>query len=110
MTLMYQYGAQSVKCAVCNHVTGVGPGSNAATPPPAAMTPQQQQPPQQQPMMAAAGAPGVGPQAGHGPVAGPPQPQAQVQHVVIENPPTLDDKGHEVQSIAVGVTTKPGGQ
>lgn len=90
VTLMYSYGAQSVKCAVCNHVTHVThpyppSGAGGAMP---QQQPQQQGGSSQQP-------------AGAGE-----RPRAEVQHVVIENPPTLDDKGQEVQSIAVGVTTK----
>lgn len=34
-----------------------------------------------------------------------------MQTVVVENPPTLDDTGQEVQSIVVGVTSaKPDGK
>eukprot|EP00210_Caulerpa_lentillifera_P004341 g4140.t1 len=75
ITLMYSYGAQSVKCAVCSFVTSV---------PPAQLRFQTQ--------------------------ASLPQPQTQTQSsaskttVVVENPPSLDDEGNEVQNIAVGVT------
>ncbi len=86
---MYQYGAQSVKCSLCHHVTqigqstlpsaGAGPSSGGGVPPPAQQPATVQQPESVKPA---------------------------VQTVVVENPPTLDDTGQEVQSIVVGVTTK----
>ena len=33
ITLMYAWGAQSVKCAVCNHVTPVNSGTISGPPP-----------------------------------------------------------------------------
>lgn len=78
--LMYPLGAQSVKCSVCHHVTGVsqhapwqGLGGSGG--------PQRQQAGQQQR----------------------PAPKPPTQTVVVENPPTVDEQGNEVANIAVGV-------
>jgi hypothetical protein len=94
---MYPLGAQSVKCSVCHHVTGVsqhapwqglggsGGGSGAGAP---------------------AGAGG----SGGGGAGGPPRQQqqgqgqqSQKQTVVVEQPPSVDEQGNEVPNIAVGV-------
>ncbi|GFR43690.1 hypothetical protein Agub_g4799 [Astrephomene gubernaculifera] len=75
--LMYPTGAQSVKCSVCHCVTPVTASAPAGSNP--AQPQQQQQQPQQ---------------------ASRPKP---VQTVVVENPPSVDDKGNEVANIAVGV-------
>jgi LSD1 subclass zinc finger protein len=124
ITLMYAFGAQSVKCAVCNHVTPAAAGGapRAHAPPPAMQQPaylpppamqyhqqpqqyhQQQypqqyaQPPLPQGYPQAAGAAGLGAaDAGRPPM----------QHVVlVENPPTLDDSGQEVQHVSLGMAPK----
>ena len=103
ITLMYAHGAQSVKCAVCNHVTPVS-ASAAAQPMPAGP------PAGQQPMLAVNGG-----GSGHG-GAGGAHSGGNMAHggggggggttVVVENPPSLDEHGNEVQNIAVGVTSK----
>ena len=89
--LMYPLGAQSVKCSVCHHVTGVS---------------QQQQ------------WQGLGGGAGAGGAGGGRQQQQQAagkpatETVVVENPPTVDERGNEVANIAVGVkdeSAKAGG-
>jgi hypothetical protein len=72
---MFAHGAQSVKCAVCNHVTpapGPGVGARPAAAPPA-------RPPQQYG--------GYGPARPPPPGAAPPLPEApQQQHVLVEQP------------------------
>eukprot|EP00210_Caulerpa_lentillifera_P003027 g2890.t1 len=82
ITLMYAYGAQSVKCAVCNFVTNVPPSQlrlqTQSTSP---------QPPNNEPHVQT------------------PSPVPRTT-VVVENPPSLDDEGNEVQNLAVGVTTE----
>ncbi|KAK9810490.1 hypothetical protein WJX72_011530 [[Myrmecia] bisecta] len=75
ITLMYAHGAQSVKCAVCNNVTPVNASSITVAPHP----------------------PG---NAGEGSSAG-----KTTQTVVVENPPSIDEDGNEIQNIAVGVTS-----
>jgi len=74
---MYAYGAQSVKCAVCNYVTDV---------PTCQLRLQAQTPAQRDAQQT--GLP------------------SQRTTVVVENPPSLDDEGNEVQNIAVGVKTE----
>ena len=75
ITLMYAHGAQSVKCAVCNHVTPVQPSTVAplhpATEAPAAQS---------------------GPSSSTG---------KATQTVVVENPPTLDEQGNEVSPMSI---------
>ncbi|GLC45106.1 hypothetical protein PLESTM_001687300 [Pleodorina starrii] len=75
--LQYPMGAQSVKCSVCHTVTPVTAATMGA---------------------ASAGAAPAGP-------SGSQQPQRPkpTQTVVVENPPSYDDKGNEVANIAVGV-------
>lgn len=74
ITLMYAFGAASVKCAVCNTVTPV----NQST-----MT---ELPNQQGPSTSNSGS-----------GAGSSRPQKSQQTVVIVNPPTLDADGNEVK-------------
>jgi len=76
ITLMYAYGAQSVKCAVCNHVTPTDPSSHPS----------------------AAGMARQGSTAAQNP------PKPPTQTVVVENPATLDEQGNEVPNYAVGTT------
>lgn len=74
ITLMYAYGAQSVKCAMCNNVTQVPPVRLQTT----------------QPTTAATAASSTNPiVASHAPAA-------TKTTVVVENPPSLDDEGNEV--------------
>lgn len=101
VTLMYAHGAQSVKCAVCNHVTPVPPPSRPPMLPPATAAQYQQHS-----AMPAGPSPPAGP-------SGPPRQQniasgdgsnnKTMQAVLVENPPGLDEQGHEVQTIALGV-------
>ncbi len=76
ITLMYAFGAASVKCAVCNTVTHVN--HTTLTHPSA----------QQGPSNSSAGV-----SAGASP-----RPQQSHQTVVIVNPPTLDAEGNEVSA------------
>jgi len=76
ITLMYAFGAASVKCAVCNTVTHV----NHAT----LTHPSAQQGPSNSSAGVSAGAS--------------PRPQQSHQTVVIVNPPTLDAEGNEVSA------------
>ena len=101
ITLMYAFGAQSVKCALCNHVTPLAarppppshhhhhapypPSSHSGRPPAAPYHPQQPQ--QQRPGQDSA-------------VASTNKP---VQAVLVENPPSLDESGNEVQNVSLGV-------
>lgn len=83
VTLMYAWGAQSVKCACCNQVTPV----NAST-----IT----SPPQTQANAgSSAGPSGTGNVAAAG---------KAVHAVYVENPPSIDEHGNEVQNLALGVT------
>lgn len=82
MTLMYAYGAQSVKCALCQFVTSITM-LNVRVPLPS----QQPRPPQ------AAGGPAPAPTSSH------------TQTVVVENPMTMDESGKLVSNMAVGVST-----
>jgi LSD1 subclass zinc finger protein len=93
--LMYPLGAQSVKCSVCHHVTGVS---------------------QHQPWQGLGGGGGGGGSAGGGGggaggSGGPPRqqgaPKPPTQTVVVEQPPTVDEQGNEVPNIAVGVQEDP---
>lgn len=86
MTLMYAYGAQSVKCALCQFVTSIAmpPTGNMRLPLP------QRAPPG--PPAAAAPLPTTAP-ASHS------------QTVVVENPMTMDESGKLVSNVAVGVST-----
>ncbi|CAL8460516.1 g45 [Coccomyxa elongata] len=86
MTLMFAYGAQSVKCAVCNNVTAVTGSSLLQAHTVAQSLPESS-------AAAGAGASGSGT-------------QSLTQSVVVENPPSLDKDGNEVQNFAVGVTSK----
>ncbi|CAL5222506.1 g4880 [Coccomyxa viridis] len=88
MTLMFAHGAQSVKCAVCNHVTPVSASSVVQ--------------PQQQQSSAGASSNGTTTQP-----SGAPHRPIIKQSVVVENPPSLDQDGNEVQNLAIGVTTEP---
>lgn len=72
ITLMYAYGAQSVKCAMCNNVTQV----------PLVRLPNA-------PATATTAASSTNPS----PVVAAPTPKTTV---VVENPPSLDDEGNEV--------------
>lgn len=83
ITLMYAYGAQSVKCAMCNFVTQV---------------------PQTQPRWS-----GQGTSTPSASTSGAPKssaPGVAKTTVVVENPPSIDEEGNEVQNIAVGVKTE----
>lgn len=115
-TLMYAYGAQSVKCAVCNHVTPCMAGTrpppvpqplayqppsypqppypmNVAGPP-SGFPPPAQQPPQASLNQSSQG--GTGLSGGSNP--------KPVQAVLVENPPTLDEGGNELPpNVALGV-------
>ncbi len=66
--MQYAYGAQAVKCAVCNHVTPTDPSSH----PSAAGMARQESTAAQHP------------------------PKPPTQTVVVENPATLDEQGNEV--------------
>jgi len=94
ITLMYAFGAQSVKCALCNHVTPLAsrpppphqhapypPNNHHSGRPPAA--PHQQQQQGQDSAVAANNKP--------------------VQAVLVENPPSLDESGNEIQNVSLGV-------
>ena len=70
ITLMYAYGAQSVKCAVCNHVTNVPPSQLRLQAQTSCPTPQETQ-------LSNA-------------------PPSHRMTVIVENPPSLDDDGNEV--------------
>lgn len=103
ITLMYAYGAQSVKCAVCNHVTPTQRGGGVTSQGPALTQQpfhqQQQQNQQQQPYMQQR--PMQSP-IGSGQGANPGQP---TQLVLVENPPTIDDAGNEVENVALGLSS-----
>ena len=117
--LMHAYGAQSVKCAVCNHVTPA-----AARPPPPPSMPQQQHQQQQQPQpynryqQQQQQPPRRPPQQQPPPYYYPQQQQPQAQPprisaqenkpapVLVENPPSLDDSGNEVQNVSLGVAPR----
>ncbi|KAK9812310.1 hypothetical protein WJX73_000892 [Symbiochloris irregularis] len=90
VTLMYAWGAQSVKCACCNHVTPVN--AHTITHPPTSN--------------ANAGASGSGAGAARppGPTGNAAAPGKAVHAVYVENPPSLDENGNEVQNLALGVT------
>lgn len=96
-TLMYAYGAQSVKCAVCNHVT---PVASRSGPPISPYQPPHQQPVHQQQWPG--GGPGMPSQSG----ASGGDSSKPMQAVLVENPPTLDEGGNEVQNVALGLTPK----
>jgi len=97
ITLMYAFGAQSVKCALCNHVTPLtsrlqvtlpphhpapyAPNNHPSGRPPA--TPHQQQQQGQDSAAASNNKP--------------------VQAVLVENPPSLDESGNEIQNVSLGV-------
>ncbi|KAK9909068.1 hypothetical protein WJX75_006709 [Coccomyxa subellipsoidea] len=91
MTLMFAHGAQSVKCAVCNNVTAVT-GSSLMQAQSAQSLPDANN-------NSAAGGAGPSASAAH----------ALTQSVVVENPPSLDKDGNEVQNFALGVTSKSKG-
>ena len=130
ITLMYSFGAQSVKCAVCNHVTPVAPRPHGGAP---HMQHHPQHPPQQQQQHQNYPTP---PQPHHHhqppPRQAPHYHQPHMQHqqhgqqpggstqnsavmssskppmqaVLVENPPSLDESGNEVQNMLLGVTPK----
>ena len=78
-TLMYPYGAPSVKCALCHFVTNVGQISNMRMPLPA-----------QRPPAAATTAP----------TSSSARPtRSQTQTVVVENPMTVDERGKMVSNV-----------
>ncbi|XVF23076.1 hypothetical protein REPUB_Repub13aG0006700 [Reevesia pubescens] len=78
-TLMYPYGAPSVKCAVCQYVTNVGIG-NVRVPLPVNRP--------------------------NGIAAGGTMPSTSTsQTVVVENPMSVDESGKLVSNVVVGVTT-----
>jgi LSD1 subclass zinc finger protein len=103
MTLMYAYGAQSVKCALCQYVTSIAMPPNMRMPlPPTQQQQQQQQQQQLRPIVPTA------PQQLllTPPVSVPSNTQSHhTQTVVVENPMTFDESGKLVSNVAVGVTT-----
>ncbi|MQL75340.1 hypothetical protein Taro_007691 [Colocasia esculenta] len=72
-TLMYPYGAPSVKCAICHFVTNVGTRSNTMQPVPV-YTPN-------------------GPMVTPALISGQSLPHPHSQTVVVENPMSVDDSG-----------------
>lgn len=80
---MYPYGAPSVKCAICNHVTTTGVNTMAPTP---------------------VARPTSNVSAYSGSSTSAPKSQPQNVTVVVENPMTVDDKGKLVSNVVVGVT------
>nr|KJB68465.1 hypothetical protein B456_010G246900 [Gossypium raimondii] len=80
-TLMYPYGAPSVKCAVCQYVTNVGMG-NVRVPLPV-----------NRPNGKAATGSMATPSA------------SPSQTVVVENPMSVDESGKLVSNVVVGITT-----
>ncbi|KAK3006738.1 hypothetical protein RJ639_016089 [Escallonia herrerae] len=83
--LMYPYGAQSVKCAVCQHVTNVHMG-NTRVPIPS-----------HRPSGASTSTPI--------PPSSTARPRTQSQTVVVQNPMSVDESGKLVSNVVVGVTT-----
>ncbi|KAJ0017572.1 hypothetical protein Pint_11400 [Pistacia integerrima] len=81
-TLMYPYGAPSVKCAVCHYVTNVGM-ANARVPLPANRS-------------NGTATSGTLPSSS----------MSQTQTVVVENPMTVDESGKLVSNVVVGITTE----
>ncbi|KAK9846580.1 hypothetical protein WJX81_006965 [Elliptochloris bilobata] len=135
ITLMYAHGAQSVKCAVCNHVTpvaggaaphqlpGAAPGPAAHSQHPMLATPNGSAHPGGGAVAVSGGGSAVGggggaAGGGAGAVSGGGSAVgggggaagggggSGGTTVVVENPPSLDEHGNEVQNIAVGVTSK----
>ena len=110
ITLMYAYGAQSVKCALCNHVTPLA----TSRPPPSHQHQYAPHHPSPYP-------PPTNQHSGRPPTAPyqPPHLQQQqqqqgndsamasnkppVQAVLVENPPSLDESGNEIQNVSLGV-------
>lgn len=82
--LMYPYGAPSVKCAVCQYITNVGP-ANSRVPNPA-----------HRPNGVAATSP----------VPSSSTSASQTQTVVVENPMSFNESGKLVSNVVVGVTTE----
>lgn len=84
--LMFPIGAHVVKCSVCHCITPVTADNVTYEPPqpPASSGHAHQHQQHQAPVMA-----------------------KPTQTVVVENPPTVDDKGNEVANIAVGVKSDP---
>jgi LSD1 subclass zinc finger protein len=89
MTLMYAYGAQSVKCALCQFVTSIAMPSNnnMRLPLPAQR-------------LSATGPPSNTP-----PASSTAPPPSHSNTVVVENPMTMDETGKLVSNVAVGVST-----
>ncbi|TYK13370.1 vacuolar protein sorting-associated protein 2-like protein 2 [Cucumis melo var. makuwa] len=79
-TLVFPYGAPSVKCAICHYVTNVGI-SNVRVPIPVHRR--------------------------NGTISSgmPPSSSSQSQTVVVENPMSVDESGKLVSNVVVGVTT-----
>ncbi|THG17465.1 hypothetical protein TEA_006855 [Camellia sinensis var. sinensis] len=84
-TLMYPYGAPSVKCAICHYITNVNMG-NVRVPIPM-HRPNGATTPASMPSTSAA------------------MPHSQTQTVVVENPMSVDESGKLVSNVVVGVTT-----
>ncbi|KAL6523358.1 hypothetical protein OROGR_016961 [Orobanche gracilis] len=84
-TLMYPYGAPSVKCAVCQYITNVNMG-NVRVP---------------MPMHRPIGPPS----SASTPSSSAALPNSQSQTVVVENPMSVDKSGKLVSNVVVGVTT-----
>nr|KYP67604.1 hypothetical protein KK1_023948 [Cajanus cajan] len=84
-TLMYPYGAPSVKCALCHYITNVSM-NNGRLPIPVHR-------------------PNGTTNAGTLPSTSTSMPQSQSQTVVVENPMSVDSSGKLVSNVVVGVTT-----
>ncbi|OEL13089.1 Protein LOL3 [Dichanthelium oligosanthes] len=84
ITLMYPYGAHSVKCAICNHITATGVNMVAPT---------------------TSARPASNGSSYSTSSTSVPKSQPQNVTVVVENPMTVDDKGKLVSNVVVGVTT-----
>jgi LSD1 subclass zinc finger protein len=115
--LMFPASASCVRCSVCNTITPANPPTR---PPPAAPGPQagpsSQQPPRPPDGATAAAAAAASSSSSSGPSS---RPQASagseltpsydkgesvgLMTIVIENPATLDEHGHEVRNIMIGV-------
>ncbi|KAH7616915.1 hypothetical protein Ndes2526B_g09022 [Nannochloris sp. 'desiccata'] len=103
ITLMYAFGAQSVKCALCNHVTPL-----ASRPPPSSQRPHHQPPPHHHALYPPSNhhsgrPPGVPYQPQQGQDSAVASINKPVQAVLVENPPSLDESGNEIQNVSLGV-------
>lgn len=104
LVLVYSFGARSVKCAVCNHVTPV-PSSAAANVTNTATTTNTQSMPYHQSMNQRPNHQSNQQQTA--PTTTSVQSSSKpVEAVLVENPPTLDESGNEVQNVALGLVKK----